>query len=486
MKAISNPHCKQTLAGRQWLSVAAFLLVILAQVAFAQSGRAQVDGVKNFGRVTDKYFRSGALSEEGIENLAGMGVRTIVDLRDKSDTDEPQICARFGIKYYNFPMTGHDTPDDRDIKQILSIVQNAKAPVLVHCSAGKHSAGTLAALYRIRVQGWPQQRAWAEQQSYGFGSADGHPQLYAYVYGRDALGGEKLLANKSSRKAKSQAEAEDMDEGEDADDAQETSRSAGLDGDEQRESPKSKKKSGEEKAAKSKKKDDDDGDKDDDDDDGDKDNDDDDDDGDKDDDDDSDKDDNDDDGDKDDDDEDKSDSKKERKLGKTAKKANEAVQPARSETVTPAAEKAEVLTSLAASVNYIPLAEAVQRARSAGGAGAVLQLDLEWDLVRDTPTWDITLASGVEYEIDALSGKVLGQKPKAATKLAALTPLPQTERGRLTFQQVLRKVAAQKLTATEIELKQPKGRPGMIYEISLADGGTLFLDAVTGEPVDGI
>jgi protein tyrosine/serine phosphatase len=53
----------------------------------------------------------------------------------------------------------------------------------VHCSAGKHRSGTIAALYRTRVQGWSKEKAWAEQQSYGFGTPEKHPELYDYVYG---------------------------------------------------------------------------------------------------------------------------------------------------------------------------------------------------------------------------------------------------------------------------------------------------------------
>jgi uncharacterized membrane protein YkoI len=82
-------------------------------------------------------------------------------------------------------MDGSATPDDKAVDEILSIIRNAKEPVYVHCSAGKHRAGTIAALYRTRVQGWSKERAWAEQQSYGFGPAEEHPALYAYVYGSD-------------------------------------------------------------------------------------------------------------------------------------------------------------------------------------------------------------------------------------------------------------------------------------------------------------
>jgi hypothetical protein len=47
----------------------------------------------------------------------------------------------------------------------------------------RERAGTIAALYRTRFQGWSKEKAWAEQKSYGFGPPEGYPKLYAYIYG---------------------------------------------------------------------------------------------------------------------------------------------------------------------------------------------------------------------------------------------------------------------------------------------------------------
>jgi hypothetical protein len=54
-----------------------FSLVVfsVAPSAFAQSGHEQIDGVKNFERVTDLYFRGGAVTPDGIKTLAEHGSR---------------------------------------------------------------------------------------------------------------------------------------------------------------------------------------------------------------------------------------------------------------------------------------------------------------------------------------------------------------------------------------------------------------------------
>ena len=165
----------------------AFALAALALAPVALA-RDQVPGVRNFGRVTDMYYRGGEVTTRGLENLEAMGVRTVIDLTGKND-GEGKTCRRLGMKYYSFPMDANERPDDASVERILNIIQSAREPVYVHCSAGKHRAGTICALYRTRVQGWSPGRAWAEQQAYGFGSAKEHPEVYEYVYGRGGPAG---------------------------------------------------------------------------------------------------------------------------------------------------------------------------------------------------------------------------------------------------------------------------------------------------------
>jgi len=164
------------------------VLAALSVATIAYAGRGKVEGVTNFGRVTDNIFRGGEATSQGLENLHDMGVRTVIDLAGKSG--ERSTCQRLGIKYYAFPMHADERPDDAKVDEILRIMRNADQPVYVHCAAGKHRAGTITALYRLRVQGWTPEQAWKEQQSYGFGSAKEHRKLYEYVYGRGGPAGK--------------------------------------------------------------------------------------------------------------------------------------------------------------------------------------------------------------------------------------------------------------------------------------------------------
>jgi protein tyrosine/serine phosphatase len=160
----------------------ALALIALTSATLALADRDRVKGVTNFGRVTDTILRGGDVTSTGLENLHAMGVRTVIDLAG-DDEKEGRTCRRLGMTFHSFPMDADERPDDATVDRILQILRNAEEPVYLHCSAGKHRTGAIAALYRIRVQGWAPEKAWAEQQSYGFGPAKGHRELYEYVYG---------------------------------------------------------------------------------------------------------------------------------------------------------------------------------------------------------------------------------------------------------------------------------------------------------------
>lgn len=182
------------------ITILTLVIFSVAPSILAQSGREQVECVKNFERVTDRYFRGRVVTPDGIRPLAEMEVRAIIDLRDDPNADEPAICQRNGITYFNFPMTGHDAPNDKAVNEVLSIIQNTKEPVYAYCTAGERRAGTTAALYRTRNRSWSKDRVWAERQSYGFGATEESPGLYAYVYGSRADRGASSARSASDDK----------------------------------------------------------------------------------------------------------------------------------------------------------------------------------------------------------------------------------------------------------------------------------------------
>lgn len=123
-------------------------------------------GVPNLHKVSDRLYRSAQPTSEGMANLAAMGIKTVVNLRDRhSDLDEigdlPLKTRRIDI------FTAH--MKDEYVKEFLSIVDDtSNTPVLVHCQHGADRTGTMCAMYRILRQGWTPDEAIEEMKNGGY------------------------------------------------------------------------------------------------------------------------------------------------------------------------------------------------------------------------------------------------------------------------------------------------------------------------------
>ncbi len=124
-------------------------------------------GVPNLHKVTDNLYRSAQPTAEGMSNLAELGIKTVINLRDNhSDKDEigelPLNARRIEI------FTGN--MKDEYVEEFLSIVNDTSAvPVLVHCLHGADRTGTMCAMYRILCQGWTSDDAINEMENGGYG-----------------------------------------------------------------------------------------------------------------------------------------------------------------------------------------------------------------------------------------------------------------------------------------------------------------------------
>jgi hypothetical protein len=157
--------------------------------------------------------------------------------------------------------------------------------------------------------------------------------------------------------------------------------------------------------------------------------------------------------------------------GKTATRDAEAAKTAASE------------AALSSTARYVSPAEAVARARAGGAAGDLARINLEYDKKRSVPVWKVIFATATEYRFNALTGELLATKPKPSEGLLVLSPLTLSDRF-LSFQAIIGQ--AERLTghkASEMELKRVKGRSQTFFEVAMADGVTLFFDAVSGKRI---
>ena len=124
-------------------------------------------GLPNLFKVNAGLYRGAQPTAEGIKQLKKLGVKTIIDLRDKhSDKDilgDSKIaCEHIPIKTWN--------PKEADVVRFLQIVgDKTRQPVFVHCQHGADRTGTMCAIYRVAIDGWSKQQAIDEMTKGGFG-----------------------------------------------------------------------------------------------------------------------------------------------------------------------------------------------------------------------------------------------------------------------------------------------------------------------------
>jgi tyrosine-protein phosphatase SIW14 len=143
------------------------LVFAFAWPVFAGS---QVQGVKNFAQVDQHVYRGGQPTDEGFANLAKLGVKTVIDLReaDGRAKNEESVVTAAGMKYVNVPMTGLTPPTESEISNILKILEDESAgPAFVHCMRGADRTGAVIAAYRIDHDRWDGNRALDEAKSRG-------------------------------------------------------------------------------------------------------------------------------------------------------------------------------------------------------------------------------------------------------------------------------------------------------------------------------
>lgn len=164
------------------------MLLVLAALGTWRYGR------HNFKRLREVrpgvLYRMGQPSEHGLRVLArDYGVKTVVCLRqdrprlksgllfdfgEDSGEDEATFAAELGIHYLHWPL-GDEVcwpwPSPSTLEQFYRLMDDpANWPVLVHCCAGKHRAGTMSAIFRLEYDRWDAPRVLDELYSFGFGT----------------------------------------------------------------------------------------------------------------------------------------------------------------------------------------------------------------------------------------------------------------------------------------------------------------------------
>ncbi|MEW6281497.1 MAG: tyrosine-protein phosphatase, partial [Candidatus Eremiobacterota bacterium] len=137
--------------------------------------------VPNMGVLSRSVIRGGQPREAGFSWLKSQGVDTIVNLRREAHWEE-KAAARHGLRYVFLAMPVFDAPTMDLVYRFLQIVTDpANGTIFFHCYHGSDRTGTLAAVYRIAVQGWSVADAVEEFYRHGF-HAGYHDRNLEFLY----------------------------------------------------------------------------------------------------------------------------------------------------------------------------------------------------------------------------------------------------------------------------------------------------------------
>ena len=167
-------------------TVSGTLITLLALGAIAtaktkQSAFANIH-IKNFGKMSDRFYRGAQPKEEDYADLKALGVNTILDLQEDPKPYDKTIAESLGIHYINIPMVDKGYPPDAQIEQFLKLANDPATGVFfVHCAGGRHRTGIMGAVYRFTVDHWNYDQVYSEMKDYDFYSSWGHGDQKKYV-----------------------------------------------------------------------------------------------------------------------------------------------------------------------------------------------------------------------------------------------------------------------------------------------------------------
>jgi protein tyrosine phosphatase (PTP) superfamily phosphohydrolase (DUF442 family) len=143
-----------------FLAVVIAQALLLAGVAAARlvGERPTTDmaGVRNFRIVDDQTWAGGQPEGEAYRELAGRGVRLVVDLRtgtsDDPREDDPALLGHLGVGYIPLPIPDGHVPSEDQVRRFIAAVRETEGVVFVHCGGGVGRTSALTAAY-LRATG---------------------------------------------------------------------------------------------------------------------------------------------------------------------------------------------------------------------------------------------------------------------------------------------------------------------------------------------
>ena len=172
---------------RSYLSVLfAVIALVLASSISAVSQEPQESKtkvtIKNFGQMDDRFFRGGQPKEDEYQELAALGIKTVIDLQSEPEAFAKQKVEALGMVYVNIPMIAKKYPEASHVEQFMKLVDDpSTGKFFVHCGGGRHRTGVMGAVYRFTHYQWNYDQVYSEMKKFDFYTRWGHGDFKKFV-----------------------------------------------------------------------------------------------------------------------------------------------------------------------------------------------------------------------------------------------------------------------------------------------------------------
>jgi protein tyrosine/serine phosphatase len=173
---------------RNTLSTSFAILTLILTLSASSFGQGHVDSrfanikIKNFGEMDERFYRGAQPKEQDYKDLAGLGIKTVVDLRNDPESYEKRDVEALGMRYVNIPMSDTEYPQGAQVDQFLKLIDDpATGKLYIHCAGGRHRTGVIGAVYRFNHDHWNYDQVYAEMKNYDFYTRWGHGAMKQFV-----------------------------------------------------------------------------------------------------------------------------------------------------------------------------------------------------------------------------------------------------------------------------------------------------------------
>jgi hypothetical protein len=129
------------------------------------------DDLGNVGEVDAHLLRGARPTARGVQLLKERGVVHVISLENdkKVVANEKTMVEGAGMRFTSLPMGLFIPPGEAKVDRFLGMVRHADGgKAYFHCMQGRDRTGTMALAYRVRMQGWSFNKAYAEMKQFGF------------------------------------------------------------------------------------------------------------------------------------------------------------------------------------------------------------------------------------------------------------------------------------------------------------------------------